>query len=73
MAEKRSGPGGESGASSRELGETKSTTVLGRDLTPEHIEFLAAHAIDPARVNGHVRSVVELDDLPADRDATWPS
>jgi putative DNA primase/helicase len=45
----------------------------GRDLTDDHREFLTAHAIDPDLVQDHVRSLVELDDLPEDRDATWPS
>jgi hypothetical protein len=38
----------------------------GRDLTDDHREFLVAHAINPALVEGlgAVRSLVELDDLP---------
>jgi putative DNA primase/helicase len=44
----------------------------GPILTGDHREFLAAHAIDPDLVQDHVRSVVKAEDLPADRDATWP-
>lgn len=45
----------------------------GGDLTDDDLEFLAAHAIKPEVAREHVRSLVELDDLPDDRDATWPS
>jgi putative DNA primase/helicase len=44
----------------------------GRDLTDDHLEFLAAHAIKPEVAREHVRSVVEPEDLPEDRDGTWP-
>lgn len=54
-------------------GVTGDTTAPGRDLTDDHREFLSDHAVDPDQVREHVRSLVELDDLPDDRDGTWPS
>jgi putative DNA primase/helicase len=46
-------------------------TLPGRDLTPEHREWLAGKAIKPEVAQGRVRSIVERADMPEDVPASW--
>jgi hypothetical protein len=47
--------------------------AVGAVLSPADRDQALAHAVDPDLAAQHVRSVVELDDLPEGRDATWPN
>jgi hypothetical protein len=46
---------------------------VGRDLIPDHLEFLTGKAIKPEiLIQAGVRSAVEPADLPGDADPWWP-